>query len=75
MTEVKVGQVWRDLDKRMGQRIGTVIELSSSGRIATLRITHGRTTRISVEAMTGVSSVGRRITKRWALKAEGTPNV
>jgi hypothetical protein len=70
MSDVKVGQVWRDLDKRMGRRVGTVIELSSSGRIATLRITHGRNTRISVEAMTGKSDTGRSVTRRWALEAE-----
>lgn len=61
---VAVGQVWRDLDKRMHGRRGIVVDISESGRIATLRIINtSRTTKIAVEGMTGGGP--RQVTRRW----------
>jgi hypothetical protein len=69
--EVKPGQVWRDLDKRMGNRNAKVIEVvAGKAKMEMCRSDGstygGSTTRVSVSRM-HKSSTG------WAL-AEGTSN-
>lgn len=63
---VRIGQVWRDLDKRMGDRTCTVLAIDSDGKkwTAFMRVdgTFARITRVNVARM-HKSSTGWKLEK------------
>lgn len=62
--EVKVGQVWRDLDYRMGRRLRDVVDVVDGKAImATHLAGSNRTTKVSISRMDKAS-------KRWELVSE-----
>lgn len=54
--EVKIGQRWKDNDKRVFNRIGTVIEIGHTSQTCRIRWDGGKVSRISLKRMKPTST-------------------